>query len=63
VRATYLDRDGTERDHAEPSGHDPLCDGRGWLVTGTEDRPAPCLDCRPHLRRPSLPALANASRA
>ncbi|MDH6282591.1 hypothetical protein [Prescottella agglutinans] len=30
--------------------HDPRCQA-GWLGTDPDDRPIPCLRCRPHLIR------------
>ena len=30
--------------------HDPRC-RRGWLGDDDDNRPVPCLTCRPHLRR------------
>ena len=37
--------------------HDPRCDGTGWAGSDGQDRPRPCLDCRPWLRPGSrLPA-------
>lgn len=41
------DRYGEEQPHR---CRNPNCH-RGWCGTDSEDRPVPCLDCKPHLAR------------